>query len=254
MPTGVWMPVVCIITRARIGCTQRVDVADDLHRACPSRRRACPSSCPAATADFGFSRTVVSIIVSGAGSVDVSARPILPNTRSTSGRPSASCPSAGRSSPPRGSAARAASSACRGSSLRRSPAGSPSGTAQHAPPPGISDEQAGAGERVAIPDHAASSATDTPRTATLSWKFRRATVSRLKIQTTIDRQQEERQQRRERHRERLAVGQRIEQPRLALLEEEHRQERREDDQQREQQRPGDRRDRVDDDLAASRRG
>ena len=35
--------------------------------------------------DFGFSSTVVSIIVTGAGSVDVSARPSLPNTRSTSG-------------------------------------------------------------------------------------------------------------------------------------------------------------------------
>ena len=35
--------------------------------------------------DFGCSSTVVSIIVSGAGSVDVSARPILPKTRSTSG-------------------------------------------------------------------------------------------------------------------------------------------------------------------------
>ena len=35
--------------------------------------------------DFGWSSTVVSIIVSGAGSVEVSARPIFPNTLATSG-------------------------------------------------------------------------------------------------------------------------------------------------------------------------
>ena len=34
---------------------------------------------------MGFSTMVVSIIESGAGSVEVSARPALPNTRSTSG-------------------------------------------------------------------------------------------------------------------------------------------------------------------------
>src|SRR3989338_10779132 len=34
----------------------------------------------------GFSTTVVSIIEKGAGSVEVSARPALPNTRSTSGK------------------------------------------------------------------------------------------------------------------------------------------------------------------------
>ena len=43
--------------------------------------------------DSGLRTTVVSIIESGAGSVDVSARPALPNTRSTSGtcRNSSSC-------------------------------------------------------------------------------------------------------------------------------------------------------------------
>ncbi len=35
--------------------------------------------------DLGFSVTTVSIMDSGAGSVEVSARPILPSTRSTSG-------------------------------------------------------------------------------------------------------------------------------------------------------------------------
>src|ERR1035441_9537289 len=35
--------------------------------------------------DFGFSEITVSIMENGAGSVDVSARPALPNTRSTSG-------------------------------------------------------------------------------------------------------------------------------------------------------------------------
>ena len=34
----------------------------------------------------GFSTTVVSIIENGAGSVDVSARPALPNTETTSGK------------------------------------------------------------------------------------------------------------------------------------------------------------------------
>jgi len=36
--------------------------------------------------DGSFSTTVVSIIENGAGSVDVSARPALPKTRSTSGK------------------------------------------------------------------------------------------------------------------------------------------------------------------------
>ena len=39
-----------------------------------------------------FSTIVVSIIENGAGSVDVSARPALPNTRSTSGKTSARGP------------------------------------------------------------------------------------------------------------------------------------------------------------------
>ena len=41
---------------------------------------------PARHAVSGRSATVDSIIESGAGSVDVSARPALPNTRSTSGK------------------------------------------------------------------------------------------------------------------------------------------------------------------------
>ena len=60
--------------------------------------------------------------------------------------------------------------------------------------------------------------------------------SRSKIQTVDDRQQEQREQRRKRHRECLAVGQWIEQPRFAIFEEEHRKKRRKNDQQRKRQR------------------
>ena len=83
-PTGVWMPVVCISTRARIGCTHALTypiVSTALSISASSLSFVIPGR----HFDFGWRSTVVSIIVSGAGSVEVSALPILPKTRATSG-------------------------------------------------------------------------------------------------------------------------------------------------------------------------
>ena len=62
-----------------------VDVADRLSRLVHFGDELVLRHARAATSTSACSSTVVSIIVSGAGSVDVSARPILPKTRSTSG-------------------------------------------------------------------------------------------------------------------------------------------------------------------------
>ena len=84
MPTGVLMPVASMSMRVLIGITQalvtpgnRTDASSSsmiLRVVMPGRHSLC-----------GLSWITVSIMVSGAGSVAVSARPILPNTRSTSG-------------------------------------------------------------------------------------------------------------------------------------------------------------------------
>ena len=84
MPTGVWMPVLCIMTGARIGCTH-VFTYPTVCSALSISATSLSFVIPFRHFDFGCSRTVVSIIVSGAGSVDVSARLIFPKTRSTSG-------------------------------------------------------------------------------------------------------------------------------------------------------------------------
>src|SRR5437762_10605572 len=77
MPTGVWMPVLCIMTRARMGCTHVLTYP----MVC-SALSISPTSLslvmPLRHLDLGRRRTVVSIMVRGAGSVDVSARPIFP--------------------------------------------------------------------------------------------------------------------------------------------------------------------------------
>jgi hypothetical protein len=109
---------------------------------------------------------------------------------------------------------------------------------------GNEDYGAGADEGVAVPDHPQQDH------AVAAHEDALANVGRHHIAfehpDDDDRQQEQRQQRRECHRERLAVGQRIEQPPLALAEEEDRQERRHDDEHREEQRLGHRGGGVDD--------
>ena len=84
MPTGVLMPVASISMRFLIGITQALVRPGNwissfssflsLSMVMPSRHSSC-----------GLSRMVVSIMVSGAGSVALSARPTLPNTVFTSG-------------------------------------------------------------------------------------------------------------------------------------------------------------------------
>ena len=86
MPTGVWMPVSCIIDARADRLRPAVDVADDLHRLVHLGDELVLRHARRATGTCGFSMTVVSIISTGAGSVAVSARPSLPKTRSTSGK------------------------------------------------------------------------------------------------------------------------------------------------------------------------
>ena len=85
IPTGVWMPVLCIMTRPRIGCTQAFTYPI-VSAALSISATSLSFVMPFRHLDFGCRSTVVSIIVSGAGSVDVSALPIFPKTRSTSGK------------------------------------------------------------------------------------------------------------------------------------------------------------------------
>ena len=86
MPTGVLMPVDSISIRVLIGMVQAL--------VSPGKRIAW-SICAISSwvvllgsghSDLGFRLMVVSIIDRGAGSVAVSARPILPNTCATSGK------------------------------------------------------------------------------------------------------------------------------------------------------------------------
>ena len=84
MPSGLLMPVASMSMRFLIGGTQMFDR--------PGRRTVRSSSSmsfsvviPARHSDFGLNWMVVSTISIGAGSVAVSARPILPETLFTSG-------------------------------------------------------------------------------------------------------------------------------------------------------------------------
>ncbi len=108
MPIGVRMPVESMSIRALIGIVHAFVVPGIFSaRSISSTSSSCemwsrhtwrrtPASHPGAQdeyqrsffrhSDSGFRRTVVSIIENGAGSVEVSARPALPNTRSTSGK------------------------------------------------------------------------------------------------------------------------------------------------------------------------
>ncbi|MCY1444681.1 hypothetical protein D9M71_611650 [compost metagenome] len=83
-PIGLLMPVASMSIRLRIGgihrlaspgtCTARSSSSTSLSMVMPSRH-----------CSLGLNWMVVSNITSGAGSVAVSARPALPNTRATSG-------------------------------------------------------------------------------------------------------------------------------------------------------------------------
>jgi len=85
-PTGVLIPVASMSIRLRIGMTKALVT--------PGKRSLASSSdssrsrvSPGRHAERGLSITTVSTIESGAGSVEVSARPAFPKTRSTSGTP-----------------------------------------------------------------------------------------------------------------------------------------------------------------------
>ena len=83
-PTGVLMPVESICRRALIGISQ--ELVSPGNFTVRSSSALMPSMVmPGRHWSRGLSWMVVSIISIGAGSVAVSARPTLPNTRATSG-------------------------------------------------------------------------------------------------------------------------------------------------------------------------
>jgi len=84
MPTGLLMPVASMSTRLRIGGTHRL-VSPGTWTAASSSAISLSLVMPRRHSPRGFNWMVVSNISSGAGSVAVSARPALPNTRATSG-------------------------------------------------------------------------------------------------------------------------------------------------------------------------
>ena len=84
IPTGVLIPVASMSMRFLIGITQALvspGICTRLLSSCLSFSTVMPGR----HSSRGFSWMVVSTMVRGAGSVAVSARPILPNTRLTSG-------------------------------------------------------------------------------------------------------------------------------------------------------------------------
>ena len=85
MPTGLLMPVASMSMRLRIGGIQTFDSPGRLAPARSSSSTSFSGVIPGRHCSRGLSWIVVSNISSGAGSVAVSARPILPNTRLTSG-------------------------------------------------------------------------------------------------------------------------------------------------------------------------
>ncbi len=84
MPTGVLMPVESMSMRVLIGGIQAL-VSPGKSTAALSSSTSVFLVMPSRHSDGGLRRMVVSIMVNGAGSVAVSARPILPSTDSTSG-------------------------------------------------------------------------------------------------------------------------------------------------------------------------
>ena len=84
IPTGVLIPVASMSMRVLIGITQAL-VTPGYCTAASNASMIFRESMPSRHSSFGFSWMTVSIMVRGAGSVAVSARPILPNTCLTSG-------------------------------------------------------------------------------------------------------------------------------------------------------------------------
>ena len=85
IPTGVLMPVESMSIRVLMGIVQVLARPGKRMAASISRMRSDVDLRGSGHSPFGFSCTTVSIIDRGAGSVAVSARPILPKTDSTSG-------------------------------------------------------------------------------------------------------------------------------------------------------------------------
>ncbi len=81
---GVLTPVASISMRVRIGCTQAL-VTPGICTRSSSSAMISSTVMPSRHSLSGFRVMLVSIMVIGAGSVAVSARPTLPKTRSTSG-------------------------------------------------------------------------------------------------------------------------------------------------------------------------
>jgi hypothetical protein len=86
IPTGVRTPVVSMSMRFLIGMVQALDTPGMRNASFIWETRSSVEATVLRHWDFGFSRMIVSIMENGAGSVDVSARPALPSTRSTSGK------------------------------------------------------------------------------------------------------------------------------------------------------------------------
>ena len=84
MPTGLLMPVASMSMRLRMGGTHTL-VRPGTWTARSSASTNFSAVMPVRHCVFGLNWIVVSNISSGAGSVAVSARPALPNTRATSG-------------------------------------------------------------------------------------------------------------------------------------------------------------------------
>ena len=84
MPTGLLMPVASMSMRFRIGGTQML-LSPGTLTAASSSSTSLSGVMPAPPFARGLNWIVVSNISIGAGSVAVSARPALPNTRATSG-------------------------------------------------------------------------------------------------------------------------------------------------------------------------
>jgi len=78
------MPVDSMSMRLRMGCVQML-VTPGMRSFSSSLSRIASLVVPAGHSSFGLKMTTVSVMLMGAGSVAVSARPILPTTISTAG-------------------------------------------------------------------------------------------------------------------------------------------------------------------------
>src|SRR5437867_13167593 len=78
------MPVVSMLIRLMIGCVQMFDTPGSVV-ACSSSAISFSRVIPGRQADSGLRLTIVSVMLTGAGSVEVSAREIFATTEATSG-------------------------------------------------------------------------------------------------------------------------------------------------------------------------